>query len=39
MPSGEVLTRAAKDKWVELIGKHDLPLPNETGVRAPDFTK
>jgi hypothetical protein len=39
LPGGEVLTRAAKDKWVELICKYDLPLPNEPGVRAPDFQK
>ncbi len=39
LPGGEVLTRAAKDKRVELIGEHILPLPNEPGMRAPDFRK
>jgi hypothetical protein len=39
LPGGEVLTRAAKDEWLELIRKHDLPLANEPGVRAPDFWK
>ena len=39
LPGGEVLTRAAKDEWLELIRKHDLPLANEPGVRAPDFRK
>ena len=39
LPGGEVLTRAAKDKWVELIDRHRLPLPSESGARAPDFRK
>jgi hypothetical protein len=39
LPGGEVLTRAAKDKWVELISQYDLPLSNEPGMRAQDFRK
>ena len=39
MPNGEVLTRAAKEAWIELIRKKDLPIANESGARAPDFRK
>jgi hypothetical protein len=39
LPGGEVLTRAAKDAWLELIRKYDLPLANEAGAQAPDFRK
>jgi hypothetical protein len=39
LPGGEVLTRAAKDAWLELIRTHDLPLANEAGAQAPDFRK
>ena len=38
-PGGDVLSRASKDKWAELIEKHGLPLPREKGARAPDFRK
>ena len=31
------LTRAAKDKWVELIGTYNLPLPRERLARPPPF--
>ena len=31
------LTRAAKDKWVELIGAYNLPLPRERLARPPPF--
>ena len=37
LPGGDVLTRATKDKWLDLIRQHDLPLPRELGARAPDF--
>ena len=39
LPGCEVLTRAAKDKWVELIDRHLLPLPSKPGALAPDFWK
>jgi hypothetical protein len=38
-PGGDVLSRASKDKWADLIDKHGLPLPREKGARAPDFRK
>ena len=39
MPNGEVLTRAAKDAWVKLIERDNLPIANDPGARAPDFRK
>ena len=39
LPGGTALTRATKEKWLELIKRHNLPLPYEAGARAPDFQK
>ena len=38
-PGGDVLSRASKDKWADLIDKYLVPLPREKGARAPDFRK
>jgi hypothetical protein len=38
-PNGDILTRAVKDRWADLIARHDLPLPNEAMARAPQFQK
>ena len=36
LPGSNILTRAAKDRWIDLLARYDLPLPNEP---APQFQK